>query len=62
MKKIFAIESSCDETACAIINENLDIEVKTKQEKDIVFPIVDIVKVDKNKLNIECFYKNMWEV
>lgn len=26
MKKIFAIESSCDETACAIINENLDIE------------------------------------
>lgn len=25
MKKIFAIESSCDETACAIINENLDI-------------------------------------
>ena len=44
------------------INENLDIEVKTKQEKDIIFPIVDIVKADKNKLNIECFYKNMWEV
>ena len=44
------------------INENLDIEVKTKQEKDIVFPIVDIVKADKNKLNIECFYKNIWEV
>lgn len=44
------------------INENLDIEVKTKQEKDIIFPIVDIVKADKNKLNIECFYKNIWEV
>lgn len=44
------------------INENLDIEVKTKQEKDIVFPIVDIVKVDKNKLSINCFYKNIWEV
>lgn len=26
MKKIFAIESSCDETACAIINDNLEIE------------------------------------
>ena len=26
MRKIFAIESSCDETACAIINEDLEIE------------------------------------
>ena len=26
MAKIFAIESSCDETACAIINDKLEIE------------------------------------
>ena len=43
-------------------NEILDIDVKTKQEKDIVFPLVDIVKVDKNRLHIDCFYKNIWEV